>query len=236
MGMEQDPRIRRLVIEQERLINLASRSDLIHIEPVDAVPGIPPDKYLIAYTCKGIARIDERREPVASNLHQVSMYISREFPRQEPFLRWLTPIWHPNIEHEEPRHVCTNNVQNFYSTKGLDDLLVTLGEMVQYKRYHALWQEPWPLDKEVADWVVNFAEPRGIVGQNKPFDVQPLVRVYKIRVRSGGDKSGTGQAIGSNPSSPRTKREGLKLGARRPTFHSPPVRKNRIKFGPKRNS
>jgi hypothetical protein len=236
--MEQDPHIRRLLIEQERLINLASRSDFIRIEPVEMVPGMPPDKYLITYSCKGIARIDERREPVASSFHQVSMYISHEFPRQEPHLRWVTSIWHPNIEHREPHHVCTNNVQNFYSTKGLDDLVLLLGEMVQYKQYHAIWREPWPLDKEVADWVVGYAEPHGIVGPDKPFDTRPLVRPYQIRVRGGGGKPpGSGPAAGDNPSPPPVRREGLKLGTKRPAADaSPAPRRPRITFGTKRNS
>jgi ubiquitin-protein ligase len=229
--MEQDPHVRRLLVEQEKLINLSSRSDFIRIDPVEVTPGMPPDKYVITFTCRGIERINDAGEPVASDFHQVSMYISREFPRQEPHLKWLTPIWHPNIEHEEPHHVCTNNVQNFYSTKGLDDLVVILGEMVQYKHYHAVWKEPWPYDKKVADWVVGYAEPRGIVKQDKPFDSRPLLRKYKIR--SGG---GEGAKQKPKPQSPAekatarpTKRDGLVLGSRRgQTGQSPsaaPVRK-----------
>lgn len=235
--MQQDPHIRRLLIEQERLINLASRSDFIRIEPIDVVSGMPPDKYIITFTCKGIARIDETGQPVAANLHRVSVYISRDFPRQEPYLKWMTPIWHPNIEHQEPHHVCTNNVQNFYSTKGLDDLVLILGEMVQYKRYHAVWREPWPLDKDVADWVVSYAEPHGIVGQDKPFDARPLVRSYKIRVQGGAKPPNSVPPGGGNPSPPSTKREGLKLGGRR-SLHPPagPARKQRITFGTKRDS
>lgn len=230
--MEQDPHIRRLFIEQEKLINLASRSDFIRVEPVEMSPGVPPDKYLITYACRGIAYIDKRKEPVASNFHQVSMYVSREFPRQEPHLRWVTPIWHPNIEHQEPHHVCTNNVQNFYSTKGLDDLVLMLGEMVQYKRYHAVWREPWPYDKEVADWVVSYAEPRGIVGPDKPFDPRSLVRPYKIRVR-GGKVSGQSKVADDGTT---TRRQGLKFGAKHSATDASAARKGRITFGTKRNT
>lgn len=237
--MQQDPHTRRLFIEQEKLINLASRSDFIKIEPLEVTAGVPPNKYLITYTCRGIAHIDERGEPAAANFHQVAMYISREFPRQEPHLRWITPIWHPNIEHEEPHHVCTNNVQNFYSTKGLDDLVLILGEMVQYKRYHAQWQEPWPVDREVADWVVSYAEPQGIVGRDKPFDARPLVRAYKIRVRGGGKSAAHTPEVPGD--APPAKRTGLKLGDKRPAAArtpgpAAPPRKGRITFGPKRNS
>lgn len=241
--MEQDPHVRRLLVEQERLINLSSRSDFIKIEPVDVTPGMPPDKYIITFTCNGIARLDEAGEPVASNFHQVSMYISREFPRQEPHLKWLTQIWHPNIEHNEPHHVCTNNVQNFYSTKGLDDLILILGEMVQYKRYHAVWEQPWPYDKEVADWVVKYAEPRGIVKPDKPFDARPLLREYKIRSGGRGSKS---KPKSSKPpddaGGSQTRRGGVVLGGRRGQsgplrpLAPEPVRKPGVKLGSKNNS
>lgn len=238
--MEQDPHIRRLLIEQERLMTLSNRSDFIKVEPVDETPGMPPDKYVITFTCRGIARIDESGEPVESHLHRVSMYISRDFPRQEPHLKWLTQIWHPNIEHDEPHHVCTNNVQNFYATKGLDDLVLILGEMVQYKRYHAVWQQPWPYDKEVADWVVRYAEPRGIVGHDKPFDSRPLLREYKIRSGGKGAKAKLQPHDDKTPTPQPTKRGGVVLGGKRapsaPLPPAGPVRKPGITLRSKRGS
>jgi ubiquitin-protein ligase len=232
--MDQDPHLRRLTLEYEKLINLASRSDFIKIDPVEAKPGMPPDKYVITFTCKGIARINENKEPVAATTHRVSMFISREFPRKEPYLKWLTPIWHPNIEHKEPHHVCTNEPQNFFSTKGLDDFVLVLGEMVQYKRYHAVWKQPWPLDKEVADWVVEYAEPHHIVGPDKAFDDQHLLREYKIR---GGGGSKPSPSPAEKRPKPPTKREGLTLGAKRSSAAPSPVRKPGITLGgTKRNT
>lgn len=227
---DDDPHVRRLILEQERLINLAGRSDFIQIQPIEIVAGMPAEKYLITFTCMGIEGLDHSREPISSNFHQVSMYISREFPRKEPYLKWLTPIWHPNIEHREPHHVCTNEPQNFFATKGMDDFVLILGEMVQYRRYHALWKEPWPLDKEAATWVVEYAEPRGIVGPNKPFDDRPLLREYKIRV--GGPKT---NSSGSEKPSSSNKRGRITLGQKQSgPLASGPVRKPGITFGSKR--
>lgn len=253
--MSHNARRARLLMEQERLINLAARSEFIKVEPLEVLPGMPPEKYVVTFTCKGIAKLNEKSEPEASEFHQVSIYISRDFPRQEPYLKWLTPIWHPNIEHEEPHHVCTNNVQNFYATKGLDDLVVSLGEMVQYKWYHAKWEQPWPLDKEAAKWVVDVAEPRGIIGPDKPFDTRPLLRSYKIR--AGGKVEQTAASSTPVHPVPESKKQGMKLGDRResgpltPTATTgsltPPttgpltspdkseVRKTGMTFGAKRN-
>lgn len=166
----------RLILEYEQLINLEKRSDFIKIEPVNKIEGMPPEEYIITFTCRGIAGLRPDNSPEFAEFHQVSMKLSSNFPNQEPYLKWLTPIWHPNIEHKEPHHVCTNNVQNWFSTKSLKDLVVSLGEMVQYRRYHAEWVAPFPLDKEVADWVIKFAEPNGFLNQEKPVDERQLLR------------------------------------------------------------
>lgn len=198
----------RLLLEYEKLINLEKRSEFIKVEPVDSIEGMPPENYLITFNCRGIAGLNEDKSPQFAEFHQVSMKLSSNFPNQEPYLKWLTPIWHPNIEHKEPHHVCTNNVQNWYATKSLDDLIVTLGEMVQYRRYHAAWIAPFPLDKEAADWVINYAEPNGFVGPEKPIDERQILRPQKTRLR----------------------------GAAAPLAYTPPKSTGRLKLGVKRST
>jgi hypothetical protein len=53
-----NPRQVRLAIEFTNLVNLASRSDFIRVEPVDARPGWPPEKYLVTYTCRGVVGVE----------------------------------------------------------------------------------------------------------------------------------------------------------------------------------
>lgn len=236
--MKHNARTSRLRIEQEKLINLAKRSEFIKVQEVDVQPGWPPEKYVVTFTCRGIAGIDDATKvPQSSEFHQVSIYLSRDFPRQEPYLKWLTPIWHPNIEHEEPHHVCTNNVQNWYAGKSLDDLVLALGEMVQYKRYHAVWVQPWPLDKKAADWVVEYAEPKGIVGPNAPYDDRPLLRSYEIRLWKG-DGDAAAAAPAPDAASPKRTAK-LKIGVKKmtgelkppPTSEPPVVRRKGLTLG-----
>ncbi len=179
----------RLILEYEQLINLEKRSDFIKVEPVNKIEGMPPEEYTITFTCRGVAGLKPDNSPEFADFHQVSMKLSSNFPNQEPYLKWLTPIWHPNIEHKEPHHVCTNNVQNWFSTKSLKDLIVTLGEMVQYRRYHAEWVAPFPLDKEVADWVINFAEPNGYLSQEKPVDERQILRPLRTMARASANRT-----------------------------------------------
>lgn len=204
--MPHNARYARLAIEYTKLMNLAARSSVIEIQPVEMQPGWPPEKYIITYRCRGIASIDEQQLPQVSELHQVSMYMGSDYPLKEPYLRWMTPIWHPNIEHLEPHHVCTNNVQNWFAAKPLAELVLAMGEMVQYKHYHAKWVSPFPLDRAAAEWVLNVAEPKGILGPNKPFDEQPLLKAQRMRSH--------GQAVKFIDPSQSQKR--IKLGRAQP--------------------
>jgi len=188
-------------------MNLAARSSFIDIQPLELQPGWPPEKYVITYTCRGIASVDANEAPRISNFHQVSMYMGSEYPLKEPYLRWMTPIWHPNIAHEEPHHVCTNNVQNWFAAKPLAELVLAMGEMVQYKHYHAKWIPPFPLDRAAADWVLEVAEPSGILGPGKPFDDRPLLQAQRMRKTTQGlVMPGTAPATASG--------KGIKLGRR----------------------
>lgn len=177
-----NPRQVRLAIEYTNLMNLAARSDLIAVEALDVHPGWPPEKYLITYRCRGIVGIDPDGAPKYGDFHQVKMYLPSDYPLREPHLKWMTPIWHPNIDHEVPNHVCTNTAQNYFAGKPLSDLVRAVGEMVQYVRYHAAWVPPYPLDRAAATWVVDYAEPNGIVSKSKPVDDRPLLRPQRMRL------------------------------------------------------
>ena len=195
--MSHNARYARLAIEYTKLMNLAARSSFIEVHPVEVQPGWPPEKYIITYRCRGIASIDAHGVPQVSDFHQVSMYMGSDYPLKEPYLRWLTPIWHPNIDHLEPYHVCTNNVQNWFAAKPLAELVLAMGEMVQYKHYHARWVSPFPLDRAAADWVLQIAEPKGIVGPAKPFDERPLLKAQRMRNQSAQvDPGYTGIRLG----------------------------------------
>lgn len=158
------------------LINFARRSKFITCQPVDVERNHPPRKYIATFTCLGIAAVDEKGSPQFSEFHQVSIYLPDDYPSQWPHLKWLTPIWHPNIEHTEPKHVDTSLVEDHHSNKSLDKLLIAIGEMIQYKRYHAELTPPWPLDIKVAAWVREYAEPKGILNKDKPVDNRDLIQ------------------------------------------------------------
>lgn len=178
-----DSRIGRLQKEYSELIKLSRRGSrkggLLKIEPVNYKEGCPVEEYIVTFKCRGIVGIKDNLKPIYGDLHQVKLTLGSEFPISPPYTRWLTPIWHPNIEHLEPHHACINN-ENWWPGCRVTDLVTTLGEMVQYKRYHAAWTRPWPLDVEAARWVETYAEPNGIVSRKKPVDRRSLLPDQRI--------------------------------------------------------
>lgn len=173
MSMIDDPRYRRLLAEQEELTEFAMGSQFIEIAPVVSQPGWPPDEYIVTYRCRSIVGIDGDAHPIYAYEHKVSLKFSEHFPMMEPHLKWLTPIWHPNIKHTEPRHVCTDNPKTWWAGKRTTEIVQFMGQLVQYQSYYAQQRPPYPIDQEVAKWVREFAEPNQIVGPDKPVDNLP---------------------------------------------------------------
>jgi ubiquitin-protein ligase len=186
-----DPRMQRLDLEAQRLLRINSESEYVKVEPVDVVPGEPPERYKVIFLCRGITGIDSFQAPVYSERHEVEIYCHADFPFEVPWLHWITPIWHPNIEHAEPKGVCVNK-SAWRSGMGLDDLCHQLFDMVQYRNYHATHTPPYPLDPVAAKWVLEYAEPRGIVDKKRRIFVDdrpfykatvPPERASRIRIR-----------------------------------------------------
>jgi ubiquitin-protein ligase len=181
-----DPRQTRLKRERLRLQTLAKESDYVRVEEINVLNGSEPEHYRITFICKGITGIDSSKRPIYGDQHQVEILCDDDFPSDVPRLRWVTPIWHPNIQHLEPKGVCVNKPE-WLGGMGLDDLCRLMFEMVQYKNYHAEYTQPYPLDQEVARWVSEYAQPNGIVDKrrkisvdNKPFTRPTVTRFISM--------------------------------------------------------
>ena len=100
--------------------DLANRSEFIHIIRTE---GDPPEKYLIRYTCRGVEGINGGNQPIFREQHDVTIYLHAEYPLKQPQLKWMTPIFHPNIHITGA--VC---IGAWWPAKTLDELLLTLGK------------------------------------------------------------------------------------------------------------
>lgn len=150
-SVNQSPRIRRLKNDYELMQELAARSDVIQIKAVNSQSGLAPERYIITYNCKGIIGIDLMGNPKYGKKHQVEIYLHNQYPQRWPGMKWLTPIWHPNINHANGS-VCIDAAW-WSASRSLDRLVIMLGEMLQYKNYHDdPTKPPFPWDMEAAKW------------------------------------------------------------------------------------
>jgi len=137
-----DIRETRLHNDYQRILDLVNRSELIEILNTE---GDPPERYHIRFTCRGVEKLTGSNKPVYRNVHEVKIYLHAEYPLKQPQLKWLTPIFHPNIH--STGAVC---IGAWWPAKTLDELLLTLGEMVQYKNLGP----KDPMNSRAAAWAI----------------------------------------------------------------------------------
>lgn len=139
-----------------------------------------PSVYHIHYHFKSIVGIDENQNPVYGHHHVLELSIPEQYPLEGCKIAMLTDVWHPNIKSDGrfKGRVC-GNTDSFGLTYDLYQLVLRVGEILQYKNYHAIHTPPYPEDAKVAQWVIEFAEPQGIVDKSREIaiDDSPLVRV-----------------------------------------------------------
>ncbi len=125
------PRLRRLQADWQKVQELTQRSSLIHIESTN---GSPPERYVICYTCKGIARLNKKNgQPIYANRHYIEIILPAGYPFSEgiskPQARYLEgSAWHPNIYADGT--VCYGK---WHTGQSLDELVLEIGEIIQYK-------------------------------------------------------------------------------------------------------
>ncbi|HEV3316254.1 MAG TPA: ubiquitin-conjugating enzyme E2 [Candidatus Angelobacter sp.] len=139
-------RARRLQAEYERVRGLHEQNGLLAIVYVD---GEPPDRYVFQFTCRGIAEVVDDA-PVYSDQHQVALMLTETYPTTAPLMEWLTPVFHPNIR-ADGQAVC---IGSWYPAKTLDQLVLMLGEMIQYRNYAS----HDPLNLEASLWALDHKE------------------------------------------------------------------------------
>jgi ubiquitin-protein ligase len=109
--------------------------------------GNPPERYKVRFSCRGLFL----RNGVVANsiLHEVEIYIPARYPLVPPELRWLTPIFHPNIlgsDHPHyPGKVCLGG---WSPSQFLDELCMKLIDMIEYRNYNVRS----PINAEAAVW------------------------------------------------------------------------------------
>ncbi len=192
--MHESPRIRRLRNDLTALERLRSESSVFEFQAT----GNPPNHYLINFKGKGLCR--DRGKVKLANYHRVEIKLGASYPRTIPELRWLTPVYHPNIS--EIGMVCLGGYgTHWVPSIQLDELCMMLWDMARYFNYDIRS----PYNRDAALWVANQTS---ILF---PTDARPLrdLRVAQGRIEASNDTftgKSTGSAGGSSGRSTRSGR------------------------------
>ena len=179
------PRTRRLRGDYELMRELDARSDLISFKAMSPNPNLPPERYIVTFKCKSIVGVDRQGNPKFGEHHQVEIYLHNQYPHRWPGMKWLTPIWHPNINHLNGS-VCIDAAW-WAASRSLDRLVVMLGEMLQFKNYHDdPTKPPFPWDAEAARWSREYRKTHPNVF---PVDHRELLRPERVKLSSNDSGS-----------------------------------------------
>jgi ubiquitin-protein ligase len=86
-------RQQRLAADFEALAELRSASTILEFEAT----GQPPDRYDLTFRGRGLRRDASTGEILDVEVHEAEVRLTLSYPRHPPDIRWLTPLFHPNV-------------------------------------------------------------------------------------------------------------------------------------------
>jgi ubiquitin-protein ligase len=143
-GPYESPQMRRLKHDLGSMEKLRDESNILRFRSF----GQPVTRYLVEFRGQSLAR--ERGKVVVSERHEVEIKLGVSYPRTMPELRWITPIYHPNIS--EIGLVCLGGYgTHWVPSLHLDELCNMLWDMARYFNYDIRS----PYNREAALWAAN---------------------------------------------------------------------------------
>ncbi len=168
--MHESPRLRRLRSDLAAMERLREQSSVLWYRG----SGNPVQHYQIVFHGKSLARVRGRVAVVER--HEVEIKLGVSYPRTMPEIRWLSPIYHPNIS--EIGMVCLGGYgTHWVPSLNLDELCGMLWDMARFHNYDVRS----PYNRDAALWVANQS------GFSFPLDSRPLrdIRAALGRVEIG---------------------------------------------------
>jgi len=195
--MYQSPRTRRLRNDLTALDRLRSESSVFRF----TTTGDPPHQYLILLKGKGLWR--DRGKVKTLDTHRVEIKLGASYPRTMPEIRWISPIYHPNIS--EIGMVCLGGYgTHWVPSVQLDELCIMLWDMVRYHNYDIRS----PYNRDAALWVASQATFRFPTDGRPLRDLRAaLGRIPASSTQDGPDTPPQVRANGATKSSPTRRQE-----------------------------
>ena len=153
----ESPQIRRFRTDLAAMQRLADESSILRFQAT----GQPANRYVVEFLGVSLAR--SRGKVVPQNRHEVEIRLGSSYPRTMPEIRWISPIYHPNIS--EIGLVCLGGYgTHWVPSLHLDELCLMLWDMARFHNYDIRS----PYNKEAALWAANQST------YAFPTDVRPL--------------------------------------------------------------
>ena len=154
-------------------------SEIIEWEVVETRSPLKiPCVYHVHFLFKSITGIESNQKPIFGFKHTARITFPPRYPIEAPELYMQSNVWHPNVKSDGKYkgRIC-GNTKGFGLGFDLFLLIIRIGEILQYKQYHAENTPPFPEDIHAARWVMQYAEPHGIVNKYKNIvvDNSPLI-------------------------------------------------------------
>ncbi len=144
MSAYESPRLRRLRTDLAVIEKLKAESTVFAFHAT----GKPPQQYVMSFHGRSLAR--DKGKVVVRERHDVEIKLGASYPRTMPEIRWLTPIYHPNIS--EIGMVCLGAYgTHWVPSLALDELCVMLWDMARFQNYDIRS----PYNREAAQWSAN---------------------------------------------------------------------------------
>jgi ubiquitin-protein ligase len=143
-----DPRarVRALVADHQDMRELASWHPFISFT---ANMDHAPFEYTVTFSCQSFVGLsDDGDRPLIDDEHQARITLGAKYPRRAPRVRWLTAIFHPNIDPDSGA-VCLGVLMDRYLPgMGLARIVLMLAEMLQWRNFDLRGV----LNAEAAEW------------------------------------------------------------------------------------
>jgi ubiquitin-protein ligase len=139
-----NPRVRRLLADADAIRTEFAGHPYIS---VTAIGPEPAESYRVTFNLRG-ATLDARGQPIMANQHRAVIQLTATYPREKPLAVSETMVFHPNFAGHAGGEIC---IGDFWTpTRTLTDIVVAIGEMLQYQRYNT----KSPLNAVAARWAV----------------------------------------------------------------------------------
>jgi ubiquitin-protein ligase len=137
-----NPRVRRLMADADAIrTEFAGHPYILMV----AIGPEPAEAYRVTFNVRG-ATLDTSGQPVIANSHCAVIQLPATYPREKPLAVSETLVFHPNFSGHVGGEIC---IGDFWTpTRSLTDIVVAIGEMLQYQRYNT----KSPLNAVAARW------------------------------------------------------------------------------------